>query len=92
MYGANLVHGLAPFDAQRNLRVVIETPRGSNVKIKYDEELGCFSLSRVLPLGAVPLVLFLALALLAAAPALAAPAPPDSTGAPTASVWPSSAA
>lgn len=51
MYGANLVHGLAPFDAQRNLRVVIETPRGSNVKIKYDEELGCFSLSRVLPLG-----------------------------------------
>jgi inorganic pyrophosphatase len=51
MYGANLVHGLAPFDGQRNLRVVIETPRGSNVKIKYDEELGCFSLSRVLPLG-----------------------------------------
>ena len=51
MYGANLVHGLAPFEAQRNLRVVIETPRGSNVKIKYDEELGCFSLSRVLPLG-----------------------------------------
>ncbi|WP_233206330.1 inorganic diphosphatase [Haliangium sp. UPWRP_2] len=51
MYGANLVHGLAPFDAQRNVRVVIETPRGSNVKIKYDEELGCFSLSRVLPLG-----------------------------------------
>ena len=33
------------------MRVVIETPRGSNVKIKYDEELGCFSLSRVLPLG-----------------------------------------
>mgnify|MGYP000845459645 CR=1 FL=1 len=51
MYGANLVHGLTPFDEQRNLRVVIETPRGANVKIKYDDQLGCFSLSRVLPLG-----------------------------------------
>jgi inorganic pyrophosphatase len=53
MTGTHLVHGLAPFDAQRNVRVVVETPRGSQVKIKYDEDLACFSLSRVLPTGIV---------------------------------------
>ena len=26
-------------------------PTGANIKIKYDEDLGCFSLSRILPLG-----------------------------------------
>jgi inorganic pyrophosphatase len=46
-----LVSDLPPFDAQHNLRVVVETPRGANIKIKYDEDLGCFSLSRILPLG-----------------------------------------
>jgi inorganic pyrophosphatase len=33
------------------LRVVIETPRGSRSKIKFDEELGLYKLSHVLPAG-----------------------------------------
>jgi inorganic pyrophosphatase len=51
MYGANLIHDLPPFDEQHNLRVVVETPRGANIKIKFDDKLACFCLSRVLPLG-----------------------------------------
>lgn len=51
MHSINLVHDLPPFDEQHNLRVVVETPRGANIKIKFDENLGCFSLSRILPLG-----------------------------------------
>ena len=51
MHSINLVHDLPPYDEQHNLRVVIETPRGANIKIKFDENLGCFSLSRILPLG-----------------------------------------
>ena len=51
MHSINLVHDLSPFDEQHNLRVVVETPRGANIKIKFDENLGCFSLSRILPLG-----------------------------------------
>jgi len=51
MPSCHLVHDLPPFDAQHHLRVVVETPRGANIKIKYDEDLGCFSLSRILPLG-----------------------------------------
>ncbi len=51
MFTANLVHDLPPYDEQHNLRVVIETPRGANIKIKFDERLGCFSVSRILPLG-----------------------------------------
>jgi hypothetical protein len=34
-------------------RVVVETPKGSRNKYKYDEELGVFILDKVLPLGAV---------------------------------------
>ncbi len=51
MHGINLVHDLQPFDEQHNLRVVVETPRGANIKIKFDDKLGCFCLSRMLPLG-----------------------------------------
>ena len=51
MHSINLVHDLPPYDEQHHLRVVIETPRGANIKIKFDENLGCFSLSRILPLG-----------------------------------------
>src|SRR5690349_18878582 len=35
------------------VNVVIDTPRGSRNKYKFDEELGCFKLSRVLPAGHV---------------------------------------
>ena len=33
------------------VRVIIDTPRGSRNKYKFDEELGLFKLSRVLPAG-----------------------------------------
>jgi inorganic pyrophosphatase len=39
-------------DAESGLvNVVIDTPRGSRNKYKYDEENGCFRLSRILPMG-----------------------------------------
>ena len=57
MPSCHLVHDLPPFDAQHHLRVVVETPRGANIKIKYDEDLGCLSLSRLLPLGVTDLPL-----------------------------------
>ncbi len=39
-------------DRQSGLvRVIIDTPRGSRNKYKFDEELGLFKLSRVLPAG-----------------------------------------
>ena len=50
----NLLSSLEPRDARTGLvRVVVDTPRGSPNKIKYDEELGCFELSRILPAGHV---------------------------------------
>lgn len=44
---------LKPFDKGGNssIRVVIETPKGSASKYKFDPELGAFMLSRVLPEG-----------------------------------------
>jgi len=45
---------LPPRDAKTGLvNVVIDTPRGSRNKFKYDEDLGTFKLSRVLPEGHV---------------------------------------
>jgi inorganic pyrophosphatase len=48
------VQELSPFDPETGaLRVIIETPRGSRSKIKYDVELGIYKLSHVLPAGMV---------------------------------------
>ena len=48
----NLLSSLEPRDAKTGLvRVVVDTPRGSRNKLKYDEALGCFRLSRILPAG-----------------------------------------
>lgn len=45
--------GIDPADRDHgDLRVVIETPKGSRNKYKFDEEIGAFTLSGVLPVGA----------------------------------------
>jgi inorganic pyrophosphatase len=49
----SLLSSLEPRDADGLVHVVVDTPRGSRNKLKYDEELGCFKLSRILPLGHV---------------------------------------
>lgn len=51
MQPANLME-LAARDPKTGLvRVVIDTPRGSRNKYKFDQELGAFKLSRMLPAG-----------------------------------------
>ncbi len=43
---------LPPRDPDSGLvNVMIDTPRGSRNKYKFDESLGCFKLSRILPAG-----------------------------------------
>jgi inorganic pyrophosphatase len=45
---------LKPFDKKQEfLRVIIETPKGSRNKFKYDPELGSYRLNSVLPEGMV---------------------------------------
>src|SRR5881392_941690 len=45
---------LPPFDEQSHaVNVVIETPKGSRNKFKFDESCGVFSLGSVLPAGSV---------------------------------------
>src|SRR5207248_990499 len=44
---------LSPWSNAHTLRVVIETPRGSAVKVKLDPRLGAFTISRPLPEGMV---------------------------------------
>ncbi|HEY7247057.1 MAG TPA: inorganic diphosphatase [Xanthobacteraceae bacterium] len=44
---------ISPFDDDGELRVVIETPRGSRSKYSYDPECDCMQLSTVLPEGLV---------------------------------------
>jgi inorganic pyrophosphatase len=44
---------LPSFDSQTGeLNVIVDTPKGSRNKFKYDEEKGIFKLSGVLPIGA----------------------------------------
>ena len=47
----NLLHELPLHDAANNLHTVVEVPRGSTVKLKYDDHSGLFLWSRALPLG-----------------------------------------
>jgi inorganic pyrophosphatase len=45
---------LKPFAAEKgDLHIVIDTPRGSRNKLKWDEKLGVLKLSHILPSGAV---------------------------------------
>lgn len=45
--------GLTAFDENRNLKVIVETPRNSRNKYKYDESTGMFECHSTLPLGMV---------------------------------------
>jgi len=50
--GRPQIENLEPFDPKkRQWRVVIETPKGSHNKYKFDEEMGAFILGGVLPEG-----------------------------------------
>lgn len=42
---------LPPYDESGDLNVIIETPKGSRNKYKYDKKHGLFTLSKVLPAG-----------------------------------------
>lgn len=44
---------ITPFTEDDELRIVIETPRGSRNKYSYDPECDCVQLSTVLPEGMV---------------------------------------
>ena len=45
---------LSPFDDESDeLNVIIDTPKGSRNKFKYDEKTGLFKLSGILPVGAI---------------------------------------
>jgi inorganic pyrophosphatase len=42
---------LKPTGDDGEIRMIVETPRGSNIKLKYEPSLGLFTVSRALPLG-----------------------------------------
>jgi len=49
-----ILSAIAPYDAKtKDLRIVIETPKGSRNKYSYDPECDCLQLSTVLPEGMV---------------------------------------
>ncbi|WP_072396853.1 inorganic diphosphatase [Hyphomicrobium sp. CS1GBMeth3] len=45
------VSELEPFDDKGRVQMVVETPRGSTIKFKYDEAKGVFTISRNLAAG-----------------------------------------
>jgi inorganic pyrophosphatase len=48
---SNPLDALTARDAKGNVQVIVENPRGSTVKLKYDAALGVFTWSRPLPIG-----------------------------------------
>jgi inorganic pyrophosphatase len=42
---------LEPIDAEGRLRIVVDTPKGNRNKYKWDEDLGLFRLTKILPPG-----------------------------------------
>jgi inorganic pyrophosphatase len=48
--GPNLLHDI-PLHHEGELQVIVEVPRGSELKLTYEAELGLFLWSRALPLG-----------------------------------------
>ncbi len=54
MYARNPMIDLVPFDRGSGfVNAIIDTPKGSRNKFKYDEKIGLFKLGGALPLGAV---------------------------------------
>ena len=45
------ISNLTPFDGKGRVQMVVETPRGSSIKYKYDAQRGIFTASRSLALG-----------------------------------------
>ena len=41
---------LSPYGKNGEMRMVVETPRGSNIKLEYEPKLRAFTVSRALPL------------------------------------------
>ncbi len=42
---------IPPYDDERAVRVVVEAPKGAVVKLKFEPQLGAFTVSRPLPVG-----------------------------------------
>ena len=49
----NLLESLQARAQDGLVNIVVETPKGSRNKFKYDSEAQCFRLSRILPAGAI---------------------------------------
>lgn len=54
LHTPNLINLVPISDEEAQIvNVVVETPKGGRIKFKYDEELGVFEISRLLPKGMV---------------------------------------
>jgi inorganic pyrophosphatase len=47
------IEALGPYDDDGALRLIVEAPRGSSLKLEHDPAVGLFTVSRELPLGVV---------------------------------------